>query len=87
MIRAKMTLSEIRTSEWGCQSKKQGESKNFIFTAVYDPNLPGDRRYAECYRANARLEMQVDNPAAIEQLKLGQTFYLDFVPVEDTAKA
>lgn len=72
MVRAKMMLSAIEELAWGGKTVK--------FSTVYDPSLPEDQRFCKA-TPTGRMEMQVDNPAALEQLKLGESYYVDFTPV------
>ncbi len=46
----------------------------------YDEKIPEDQRYASA-TPSGELSMLVDNPAAIEELRLGQSFYLDLTPI------
>ncbi len=46
----------------------------------YDESIPEDRRFARA-TPSGEFTMFVDNPAALEQLKLGQDFYIDLTPV------
>lgn len=74
MVRAKFQLSEERTNHWG-------QGKTLIFQPIYDQSIPEDQRYSEA-TPSGRLEMLVNNPAALEKFKLGRYYYLDFTPVE-----
>jgi hypothetical protein len=47
----------------------------------YDDTTPEDQRYAK-YTPAGRIEMQVDNPPASDQLVVGKTFYVDFTEVD-----
>lgn len=73
MVRAKMKLAEIK-------SFASFEAKELIFRCQYDPSLPEDQRFSK-YTPNGEFRMQVDNPAALEQLTLGGDYYVDFSPV------
>lgn len=48
----------------------------------YDETIPEDQRFNEA-TPWGKLEMSINNPLALEQLKPGRAFYLDLVPVED----
>ena len=74
MVRAKMKLIEATQMSWSPTAQK------LVFAAEYDQSIPEDQRFAKA-TPSARLEMQVDNPAALEQLGLGKTYYVDFTPV------
>jgi hypothetical protein len=46
----------------------------------YDPDLPEDQRYMSA-TPSGKVELRVDNPAALAEFAVGQAFYLDFTPV------
>jgi hypothetical protein len=52
-----------------------------VFEPEYDQSIPEDQRFARA-TPNGRFEMHVDNPAVTDNMKLGQTFYVDFTLVE-----
>lgn len=72
-IRCKMQLQQITEHAW---SKS---AKGLKFAAFYDDSIPEDQRFARA-TPTASLEMQVDNPTALEQFKLGDYYYFDFTP-------
>ena len=73
MVRAKLKLCEIK-------SFANFEAKELVFRCQYDESLPEDRRFAK-YTPTGEFTMQVDNPAVLEKLKLGEDYYIDFSPV------
>jgi hypothetical protein len=73
MVRAKFQLVS-ETANAGTTAK------NLTFQPRYDTSIPEDQRYSKA-TPSGELKMYVDNPAALEQLKLGQDYYLDFTPV------
>jgi hypothetical protein len=73
MIRCKFVLSEIREHSFNT-------GRTLVFSTQYDSTIPEDQRFAKA-TPNGRFEMYVDNPAALEQLKLGQAYYFDASPV------
>lgn len=75
-IRAKMQLTHITETVWGNQG-----ARILKFNAVYDDTIPEDRRFQKA-TPSAEFTMTVDNPAALEQFKLGGKYYVDFVPAE-----
>ncbi len=79
MVRAKFKLTTITTTEYG---KGVGSSKKLRFDTVYDKAIPEDCSFSTA-TPSGTIEMQVDNPAALEQLKIGQSFYVDFTPVPE----
>lgn len=70
MIRGKFQLQEVRNVYWNPNAKV------LVFGASYDRNIPEDVNYSKA-TPTARLEMQVDNPAALAQFTLGEYYYFD----------
>ncbi|MBS0276887.1 MAG: hypothetical protein JSR81_04650 [Proteobacteria bacterium] len=58
-----------------------GDSFTINMAAEYDNTIPEDRRFCEA-TPSGTFEMQVTNPAVVEQLKLGKHFYLDLTAAE-----
>lgn len=75
-VRAKMKLSEIRTSSW---NKNSPVFTTLRFNCQYDTNIPEDQRFQKA-TPSGFCEMQVDNPAALSQFELGGDYYIDFTP-------
>lgn len=75
MVRAKMVLSAITSHSWNAQSK------TLKFTAQYDPSIPEDRRFQQATPSGS-IEMQVDNPRAVEAFTLGKAYYVDFTEAQ-----
>jgi hypothetical protein len=73
MVRAKFALTEITEVSW---SK---DARRLTFAPQYDTSIPEDQRFAKA-TPSGELWMQVDNPAALEQFKLGQAYYFDITP-------
>jgi hypothetical protein len=57
------------------------ENETVTMEPRYDESIPEDQRFCEA-TPWGKLEMFVNNPAALEQLQPGRVFYLDLVPVE-----
>lgn len=55
-------------------------SRSYEFTAMYDPTVPEDQRYAKA-TPTGQLTIAVDNPAVT--FVPGKFYYLDFTPTED----
>lgn len=53
--------------------------RNYKFTAVYDPDVPEDRRYAEA-TPSGQVTIRIDNPAV--EFTPGEYYYLDFTRVD-----
>jgi hypothetical protein len=77
-VRAKFTVAEIHRFHTYPQAAR------VVMQPIYDTSIPEDQRFCEATPTGS-LEMVVNNPAAIEQLQLGASFYLDFTPVPETA--
>lgn len=81
-VRAKMRLASITDHHWG--------AKELTFRAEYDESLPEDQRFAKA-TPSGEIKMHVDNPAALDQFALGQSYYVDFnavpAPAADAAEA
>lgn len=65
----------------GC-SIRDGSGKTVKLQPRYSKQVPEDKRFAEA-TPTGDLTMYVNNPAALEHLKAGAIFYLDFVPVPE----
>jgi len=72
-VRAKMQLQEVTSVQWSAGTKI------LKFQTSYDPTIPEDQRFTKA-TPSGQITMQVDNPAALEQLKLGEFYYVDFTP-------
>jgi hypothetical protein len=71
MVRCKLKLTEIRSYA--------STGKTLVFTAQYDPTIPEDQRFAKA-SPSGRFEIYIDNPPAIEEFKLGESYYFDAIP-------
>lgn len=67
-VRAKLTLTAVTEMLYG---------KRLRFDAQYDSSIPEDQRFQKA-TPSAHAEFQIDNPAALEQFKLGAAYYVDF---------
>lgn len=72
-VRAKIRLQSITEHAWN------PNAKTLKFDAQYDTSIPEDQRFFKA-TPSASFEMQVDNPAALEQFKIGEYYYVDFTP-------
>lgn len=70
-VRAKMRLNAITEHDTG--------SKTLKFYTSYDQTIPEDQRFMKA-TPSGTIEMLVDNPAALEQFKIGESYYVDFTP-------
>jgi len=83
-VRAKLHLTSMTTYEWG--------GKKLRFDTRYDSSIPEDQRFQKATPTGS-IEMQIDNPIALDQFEMGKDYYVDFspvpvpVPVADAQKA
>jgi hypothetical protein len=56
------------------------EGNKIVLTTVYEPDGAKDSENARFTQATpwGRVEMGIDNPAALEQFKVGSYYYADF---------
>ncbi|GGN46816.1 hypothetical protein [Streptomyces fuscichromogenes] len=78
VVRAKFRCNTETLKKWGPQESQIARSYDFM--AVYDPDLPEDQRYAKA-SPSGNLTIAVDNPAVT--FEPGQSYYLDFTPVDE----
>lgn len=76
MVRAKFRVTKIAKTHWG--------STEVTLTPEYDQAIPEDQRFAKA-TPSGQIQLLIDNPPAVEYLKLGGFFYVDFTEVA-TAK-
>lgn len=75
MVRCKMICTEklIRSSQYGVNMPAK-ESESVMLQAVAgEPNKTWSK-----YTPSGKIELQINNPAAFEQFKLGQAYFVDF---------
>ena len=73
MVRGKFQLIEVRSHSY------TPSAKTLVFSTVYDTSTPENARFTKA-TPSGRLEMTVDNPAALEAFELGKFYYADFTP-------
>lgn len=71
-VRAKFRVDSIAKHSWGGSSIK--------LSCTYDDKIPEDQRFQKA-TPSGTIEMQIDNPAAVELFELGKYFYADFFAV------
>lgn len=74
-VRAKLKLCAITERGW---NKGGVTYKTLRFEAQYDSSIPEDQRF-QTATPSGFCELQIDNPAAIEQFELGEDYYVDFI--------
>lgn len=79
MVRAKFEVTAIT------KFSGYGDSCEITLEPRYDQSIPEDQQFNKA-TPTGKLTMWVNNPAAIEELKLGRKFYLDFNPVEEESQ-
>jgi hypothetical protein len=72
MVRGKFQVTAITEHSY--------PTKEIEFATVYDTSIPEDQRFLKATPYGS-IKMSVDNPVALEQLKLGRFFYVDFTEV------
>lgn len=78
MVRAKLRLAHIRQVTYSPDMPKQTTLR---FEALYDNNTPEDQRFQKA-TPSGWAELQIDNPAALEQFVAGESYYVDFTPAK-----
>jgi hypothetical protein len=71
MVRAKFRLDSITNYAYG--------GSFFSFNAVSDDQTEENKRFSQA-TPSGKLEVWVNNPAAIEKFEVGKSYYLDFTP-------
>lgn len=74
-MRAKVRLEAVIPTTWGPHQA--------TFTCTYDPSIEEDRRFQKA-TPSGEMRLLIDNPAALAQLVMGESYYVDFsmVPKE-----
>lgn len=73
MVRGKFVVKAIEKTEYGVTIVK--------LRAIYADDVAENKRFAKA-TPTASIEMQLDNPIALEFFNLKREFYVDFTPVE-----
>lgn len=87
-MRAKMRVTQVDHSETG--GPNGGPSDRLYFTGVSRPcaypadGTDEDNSFA-LWTPSVDLNMVVNNPALVGVFKYGDTFYVDFIPIESAA--
>lgn len=75
VVRAKFVVTEV--TEYAGNA-----GKTVKLQPRYSKQIPEDKAFASA-TPTGDMSMYVSNPAALEHLKAGAVFYLDFVPAPD----
>ncbi len=78
-VRAKFTVTQIVETRFGATPEQA--YKTVILEPRYDQSIPEDVRFLVA-TPSGRMEMRIENPAALEQFVPGKSFYVDFTPAE-----
>lgn len=78
-VRAKMRCLCLTTTAYG--ETEASHQKTVQFSTVYDQSIPEDQRFQKA-TPNGKCEMSIDNPAALEQLIPGKSYYFDITPAD-----
>lgn len=76
-VRAKFKVTEIIET----QHAPTYRTMKIILTPQYDMKIAEDVSFSKA-TPTGRIEMQIDNPVAIERMPIGQLFYVDFTPID-----
>lgn len=84
-MRAKVKVGSVFPLMWGENGEKVGEALTFHGVsksgAYPDDGLDEDNTFAK-FSPSVELRFDVRNPALFDKFKPGDTFYVDFTPVE-----
>jgi hypothetical protein len=76
-VRAKFKVTSIIDT----QITPTYSQKKIVLEPQYDQKIAEDVSFQKA-TPTGRMEMQIDNPVAIERMPIGQVFYVDFTPVD-----
>ena len=76
-VRAKFKVTQIIETH----ITKDYSQKKIVLEPQYDQKIAEDVSFKKA-TPSGRIEMQIDNPTAIERMPLSRIFYVDFTPVE-----
>lgn len=77
-VRAKLMLTESTELSWGASSG----TRRLRFDCQYDDGIPEDMRFQKA-TPSGHIELLIDNPSALGEMKLGNQYYVDFNPCSD----
>lgn len=73
MVRCKFVVAAI-------EDTLSPDTKAVTFVTRYDPNLPEDQRFTR-WTPSGSMQVMIDNPRALAELKLGESYYIDITKV------
>lgn len=86
-VRAKFTVTGVKRN---FSSYRHHETKELVVNEgavtitlqpVYDQSIPEDQRFQKA-TPWGEISLNIDNPVAVDALKPGHSFYVDFTPAE-----
>jgi hypothetical protein len=80
MVRAKFTVTRIQQHYYNNGKEVVKSGTEVFLSPQYDTSIPEDQRYAKA-TPSGEIRLQIDNPPAVDYLKPGETFYVDFTAV------
>ena len=79
-VRAKFTVTQIIDTRFG--PRPEAHYQTVVLEPRYDQTIPEDVRFLTA-TPSGRMEMRIENPAALEQFVPGTSFYVDFTKAEE----
>jgi hypothetical protein len=76
-VRAKFKVTQVIDTQFAPTYSQ----KKIVLEPQYDLKLAEDVSFSKATPTGC-MEMQIDNPTAIELMPIGKVFYVDFTPVE-----
>lgn len=76
-VRSKFKVTSISRTQF----TPTYEQVKIVLEPQYDQKIAEDVSFQKA-TPSGRMEMQIDNPTAIERMPIGTVFYVDFTPVE-----
>ena len=55
-----------------------------VLEARYDTTIPEDQKFSK-YTPTGKLETVISNPAALAQIEVGKSYYIDMIPADSAA--
>lgn len=84
MVRAKFTVTQVRQHYYNNGKEAMKGGTEILLSPQYDDSIPEDQRFARA-TPSGEMRLVIDNPAAVDYLKPGEAFYVDFTAVADAS--
>lgn len=75
VVRAKVTVDERKEMKWNPSARE------LTMRCVHASEIPEDQKFSQA-TPSGHITLLIDNPAALEKLPMGKTFYVDFIPAD-----